>query len=359
MSLYVDLEHSYPDVTVTAKFELGPDVVSLFGASGSGKTTIIRIISGLLQPDKAKITFDGTVFTDTENNTQIPAYKRRIGYVFQEPRLFPHLTVQQNLTFGSWFQPTKISKHDQNHIIELLNIGSLLKRLPNKLSGGEKQRVAIGRALFSSPKLLLMDEPLASLDQRRKAELLPYLKTLRDELKLPMIYVSHSIDEIRQLTDKVLLIKDGQMTAIHSIHQFLEDNAFTAATIRDDEGVVLIGKPVAFNELLQIATIQIGNTELFIPRHNQLSQKPVKLFVAAKDVMLATIYPQNISALNIIPAIISEISPSLNGLIMVTLLIDDTTKILARITHYSFEKLQLKISQKIYAVVKSAAIETN
>src|SRR5271165_5377595 len=186
--LEVDIEHRLADFELDIHFRVGRGLTALFGRSGAGKTSVVNAIAGLLRPRRGRIVMDGSVVLDTECGVCVPTHRRRVGYVFQEGRLFPHLTVRQNLLFGRWFAPAlerrAASLHD---VVDLLGIAALLDRRPGRLSGGEKQRVAIGRALLANPRVLLMDEPLASLDARRKEEILPYLERLRDEAKVPIV----------------------------------------------------------------------------------------------------------------------------------------------------------------------------
>ena len=196
MSLLVEVRHAQGEFTLELGFESKGRLTAIFGASGSGKTTLVNIIAGLVKPQQARIVVDDSVLTDTAKGIAVPPHKRRIGYVFQDARLFPHLSVAGNLGFGEWFTRKDERYANRDQILELLGIGHLLARKPRDLSGGEKQRVAIGRALLASPRLLLMDEPLASLDQKRKDEIMPYLERLRDELRIPIVYVSHSVAEV-------------------------------------------------------------------------------------------------------------------------------------------------------------------
>ena len=202
MTLSVAVRHRLGAFELDAAFESGGRLTALFGASGSGKTSLVNIIAGLIRPDKGRIAVDGRVLVDTATRSFVPKHKRRIGYVFQDARLFPHMTVGQNLAYGSWFAPRGERSADREKVVELLGIGHLLQRKPDLLSGGEKQRVAIGRALLASPLLILMDEPLASLDEARKAEILPYIERLRDETRVPIVYVSHSVAEVAQAGDR-------------------------------------------------------------------------------------------------------------------------------------------------------------
>lgn len=206
----IAVRHRQGDFTLDVSFKTDARILALFGPSGSGKTTLLNIIAGIVLPDEARIVVDGRVLTDTAAGISEPLHKRRIGYVFQDARLFPHLTVLQNLRYGRWFTPKFERYGSLQEIVALLGIEHLLKRKPATLSGGERQRVAIGRALLASPRLLLMDEPLASLDVARKAETLPYIERLRDELKIPVIYVSHSREEVDRLAQQIVCLEDGR-----------------------------------------------------------------------------------------------------------------------------------------------------
>jgi molybdate transport system ATP-binding protein len=211
--LAVDVEKRLGDVQIAAKFQTEGGATALYGASGAGKTSIVNMIAGLIAPDRGRIVLDDTVLFDSATRTDIPAHRRRIGYVFQEGRLFPHMTVAKNLDYGRRMSGVAPDTAEHERVIALLDIGGLLTRRPGRLSGGERQRVAFGRALLMKPRLLLLDEPLASLDRARKLEILPYLAKLRDEAKVPMIYVSHQAGEIQRLCSQVVRIEDGRVQA--------------------------------------------------------------------------------------------------------------------------------------------------
>ena len=212
--LSVDVAKRLGEFNLAAKFEAAGGATALFGPSGAGKTSLVNIIAGLLAPDRGRIALDDVVLFDSEAGINLPAYRRRIGYVFQEGRLFPHMTVVQNLDYGRRMQRLSRDAAEHERIVTLLDIGDLLARRPGKLSGGERQRVAIGRALLMKPRLLLLDEPLASLDRARKLEILPYLARLRDEAKVPMIYVSHQAGEILRIASQVVRIEEGQVAGV-------------------------------------------------------------------------------------------------------------------------------------------------
>jgi molybdate transport system ATP-binding protein len=211
--LSVDIEKQLGEFSLALKFEAKGGATALFGPSGAGKTSAVNIIAGLVAPDRGRITLDETTLFDSVARINMPAHRRRIGYVFQEGRLFPHLTVVQNLDYGRWMSGISADPDERERIVALLEIGALLKRRPGHLSGGERQRVAFGRALLMKPRLLLLDEPLASLDRARKLEILPYLARLRDEANVPMIYVSHQAGEIQKLCSQVVRIEDGRVQA--------------------------------------------------------------------------------------------------------------------------------------------------
>ena len=211
--LDLDVAKRLGDFTLAAKFEVASGATALFGPSGAGKTTIANLIAGLLTPDRGRIALDDAVLFDATARIDVPPHRRRVGYVFQEGRLFPHMSVRRNLDYGRWMSRHERDDAEAGRVVEMLDIGHLLDRRPGKLSGGERQRVAIGRALLMRPRLLLLDEPLASLDAGRKDEILPYLLRLRDDARVPMLYVSHNAAEIARIATQVVRIEDGRILA--------------------------------------------------------------------------------------------------------------------------------------------------
>lgn len=214
MTLSVALAHAFPGFRLDLAFEAPPGVTALFGPSGSGKTTVVNAVAGLLRPDRGRVVVDGTVLLDTARGIALPPHRRGAGYVFQEGRLLPHLTVRQNLLYGRWFAPRDRPGPELGEVVDLLGLGALLRRRPAALSGGERSRVALGRALMSKPRVLLLDEPLAALDDARKAEILPYLERLRDDTRLPILYVSHSRAEVARLAGTVVHMEAGRVVGI-------------------------------------------------------------------------------------------------------------------------------------------------
>lgn len=215
--LRVDIKKQLGEFSLAASFTSEGRVTGLFGASGSGKTSLINTIAGLLRPDRGSIVIDGETVDDTAAGIHVPTWRRRVGYVFQDARLFPHLDIRQNLDYGRRMNGLAADPAQHKRVIDLLDIGALLDRRPGKLSGGERQRVALGRALLSKPRLLLLDEPLGALDESRKLEILPYLVRLRDEAGVPMVYVSHDAAELRQLATQIVMLRRGQVTAFGGV----------------------------------------------------------------------------------------------------------------------------------------------
>ena len=215
--LRVDVDKQLGEFSLSASFASEGRVTGLFGASGAGKTSLVNMIAGLLRPDRGTIAIDGDVIDDTAAGIHVPTWRRRIGYVFQDARLFPHLTVAQNLDYGRRMNRLAEDLAQHRRVVDLLDIGVLLPRRPGKLSGGERQRVALGRALLSRPRLLLLDEPLGALDEARKLEILPYLVRLRDEANVPMVYVSHDVAELRQLATQIVMLRQGRVTSFGGV----------------------------------------------------------------------------------------------------------------------------------------------
>jgi molybdate transport system ATP-binding protein len=219
--LQVDVQKRIGGFILTADFVGDEGVTALFGPSGAGKTSIVNMIAGLVRPDRGRIALGDTLLFDANTRVNVPAHRRRIGYVFQEDRLFPHLSVAHNLGYGRWMNGLPFDAAEHDRVVHLLDISHLLDRRPGKLSGGERQRVAIGRALLLRPQLLLLDEPLASLDAARRAEILPYLERLRDESGVPMVYVSHQADEVRRIAETVVRIDNGRVVATGGVELLL------------------------------------------------------------------------------------------------------------------------------------------
>lgn len=352
MTLIVKARQTLGEFVLDAGFTSDGGVTALFGPSGSGKTSLVRVIAGLSKPEHGRLVVDGETLLDTESRIFVPKHKRRFGYVFQESRLFPHLSVRQNLAYGRWFAPRAMRSENFDRIVELLGIGLLLDRRPGKLSGGEKQRVAIGRALLSAPRLLLMDEPLAALDDQRKAEILPYLERLRDETTTPIVYVSHSVSEVARLADKVVIMKAGRVEAIGMPSEVLS----MPSTDRRDAGAVLTGVVETIDIPHRLATIRLSQARIVVPNAHAEEGRSVRVHIPEREVMVATRRPEGLSALNILEGAIAAIEPDGEGMARIRIRCGGDT-VLARITALSVERLDLKLEKRVFAVIKTVALE--
>ena len=356
MTLSVDIRHRLGSFALETSFTSDGGVTALFGRSGSGKTSIIRIIAGLIRPDHGRVSLDGSILADTDRQVFVPRHRRRFGYVFQEARLFPHLSVRQNLNYGRWFAPRNERSESFDGVVGLLGIAALLDRRPAKLSGGEKQRVAIGRALLSSPRLLLMDEPLAALDEARKAEILPYLERLRDETQIPIIYVSHSIAEVARLANRVVVMRDGKVETIGPAVDIFSQLSGPLAIDRREAGVLLEGRVEHVEDRHRLTVVALKAAKLFVPGQAAAIGKTVRVHIPARDVMLATTRPEGLSALNILEGEVRDISAATDGTVEVTVDCGGDI-VLARITQLSAERLGLRVGLPVHAVIKTVALE--
>ncbi|MFZ1468546.1 MAG: molybdenum ABC transporter ATP-binding protein [Paracoccaceae bacterium] len=353
MTLSVSLRHRFASFALQVDFTAPPGVTALFGRSGSGKSTIVNAVAGLLRPDQGRITLDDQVLLDTAHGLALPPHRRRVGYVFQDARLFPHLTVRQNLLYGRWFA-RHASGPTLDQITDLLGIAALLPRRPGTLSGGERQRVALGRAILSNPHLLLMDEPLAALDEARKAEILPYLERLRDQLALPILYVSHSAAEVARLATTVVLLEAGHVIAAGPAAQVLSDPATAPVFGLRDVGAILEARLEAQeDDGLTRLTTPAG--PLWLPRIDRPVGAALRLRILAQDVMLALDRPQGVSALNILPATIADLRIGDGPGALVQLQAGDAM-LLARITRRSAQVLGLQKGMPVFAVLKAVSV---
>jgi molybdate transport system ATP-binding protein len=354
MTMIVDVRQTFKSFVLDASFTSSGGVTALFGRSGSGKTSLVRAIAGLSNPQSGRIEIDGEVLLDTERGIFVPMHRRRFGYVFQEARLFPHLSVRQNLLYGRWFAPRAGQADNFAHVVELLGIGPLLDRGPGNLSGGEKQRVAIGRALLSSPRLLLMDEPLAALDDERKAEILPYLERLRDETAMPIVYVSHSVAEVARLSDRVVMMSDGRVEMTGTPSEVLSGSQLQSSE-RREAGVVLSGTVESIDPAHSLATVRLSSEVLVVPNAQAQVGQSVRLHIPERDVMLAIKRPEGLSALNILEGQIAQMDAEGEGVVRVTIRCGEDV-VLARITGLSVQRLALEPGLPIYAVIKTVAL---
>jgi molybdate transport system ATP-binding protein len=356
MTVLVNIRHQLESFALDVRFESAGRLTALFGPSGSGKTTLINMIAGLIRPDKGRIEVDGRVLVDTDARIFAPKHKRRIGMVFQDARLFPHMSVASNLRYGRWFTPAAQRYADMSAVVDLLGIGPLLDRRPAKLSGGEKQRVAIGRALLASPKLLLMDEPLASLDEARKAEILPYIERLRDEMKIPIVYVSHSVAEVARLSSDVVVLAQGKVAAFGPTGAIMERLDLLPAEERAEGGAVLDTKVISHDEAFGMTVLGSPAGEIRVPRLAIAVGAPVRIRIRARDVMIATERPAGLSALNVLPGTIMAIKPGEGPAVEVGIDCNGAT-VIARITEQSRHALGLRLGRQVFAVIKTVSFD--
>lgn len=329
--------------------------VALFGRSGCGKTSLVNAVAGLLKPDSGRIEIAGETVLDTERGINVPPNRRRIGYVFQEGRLFPHLDVRANLEYGRKRNGDGSVSFDQ--AVQLLGLDQLLPRKPFALSGGERQRVAIGRALLSNPKLLLMDEPLASLDSHRKSEILPFIARLKDEVGTPILYVSHAMEEIAQLADAVALMDSGRIVAMDTVERLTARLDLHPLTGRYEAGAFLTARIAEKNAASGLMRLSIADgTFLTVPAAPFPLGSQMKLRIRARDVSLALNEPQDISILNRLPGKVVEVRPDEEGP-MVEVLIDVGAPVWARVTKLSAHSLKLAPGRQVWALIKSVAID--
>jgi molybdate transport system ATP-binding protein len=354
--LEVDIEHRLGAFELDVHFRSGRGLTALFGRSGAGKTSIVNAIAGLIRPKRGRIAVDGVVLLDTEHGICAPTHRRRVGYVFQEGRLFPHLTVRQNLLFGRWFASSSRASTHLDDVVELLGIEPLLDRRPGRLSGGEKQRVAIGRALLAQPRLLLMDEPLASLDARRKDEILPHLERLRDQASVPIVYVSHSIAEVTRLATTVVLISDGRVRAVGPVQEIMGRADLYPLVGRFEAGAVLAARIAGHDPRWRLTELSGSFGKLVIPRLDAPVGTALRLRIRARDVILAVLPPTAISALNVLSGRVEELVPIEEGALEVQLRVGNE-RLLARVTRRSGEALGLAPGREVFAVLKTVAID--
>ncbi|AZP34316.1 molybdenum ABC transporter ATP-binding protein ModC [Cronobacter sakazakii] len=330
----------------------GSGITAVFGVSGAGKTSLINAISGLTRPQHGRIVLNDRVLSDTETDTFLPPEKRRVGYVFQDARLFPHYKVRGNLKYG--MAKEMASQFDK--LVTLLGIEPLLDRLPGTLSGGEKQRVAIGRALLTAPELLLLDEPLASLDVPRKRELLPYLQRLAREINIPMLYVSHSLEEILHLADKVLVLEQGEVKAFGSLEDIWGSSVMHPWLPPEQQSSVLKVTVLEHHPHYAMTALALGDQHLWVNRIEKPLQTALRIRIQASDVSLVLQPPLQSSIRNILRARVAQCYDD-NGQVEVQLEVGSRT-LWARISPWARDELAIKPGLWLYAQIKSVSITT-
>jgi len=347
VSLDVAIAHRLGTFVLEVAFEGAAGLTALFGPSGSGKTTIVNIVAGLVRPDRGRVAVNGTVLVDTALGTFVPPHHRRIGYVFQESRLFPHMTVRQNLLYGRWFTPRAARDARLEQVIDRLGLGSLLDRRPARLSGGETQRVAIGRAWLASPRLLLLDEPLSSLDAARKEEILPYLERLRDESRIPIVYVSHALSEVARLATQVVMLRDGHVVAVGSVSSVLTGV---------ESSMVLEARITQQDSVSGLTMLESRAGTLRLPQLELPLGTMIRVWIHAQDVLLAVQRPEGLSARNVLDAVVTGIEPKAGAVVEVHLDAHGAV-LLAQITRDSLQALGIVPGRHVYAIIKAVAFD--
>lgn len=347
MSLSVDIQHRFPGLDLNIAFQAPTGVTALFGPSGCGKSSTVNAIAGLMRPDSGRIAMDQRWLYHSDQRINLTPQARRIGCVFQDARLFPHMTVAANLRYPARFR--KGAAQDFDRIVDMLALGPLLNRRPSTLSGGERQRTAIGRALLSDPQLLIMDEPLAALDEARKDEIMPWLERLRDQVQLPILYVSHSVPEVLRLATTVVLMQKGRVTHSGPLTQILADPALAPQLGTREAGALISGIVEAREPdgMLRVATVA---GRLLLPDVDAQPGQALRLRILAHEIILSRDAPSGLSALNVLPATVTAV---LDGLVQLEL---GDQKALAQVTPRSVAALGLAPGTPCFAIIKSVAM---
>jgi molybdate transport system ATP-binding protein len=354
--LAVDVERRTGAFETRVAFRTNSRVTALFGRSGAGKTSLVNMIAGLAKPDRGRIEIDGQVLFDSAARIDVPVEARRIGYVFQEPRLFPHYSVRRNLSYGRDLVPASERYVELDHVVDLLGLYDMLDRRPGDLSGGEKQRVAIGRALLASPRILLFDEPLASLDAHRKNEILQYIELMRDDVRIPMIYVSHAVDEVLRLADSVVLLADGKVAAAGSVQDVMGHAELASAGGPFQGGAVIEARVVAQDIQDELATVEFDGGTLSVSGLDALIGELVRVRVRARDVSIALEEPRAISVQNVLRGTVSHVGEVREGAVEVSIAVGAAT-IRSRVTRRAVAQLALAPGVDVYALVKAVSLE--
>jgi len=341
--------------TLDVRFDLPtPGVAALFGRSGSGKSMVVNTIAGLLEPDVGRIVHDGSVLLDTQNGIDVPPECRRIGYVFQDARLFPHLSVAGNLRYAER-RAAGSTYVSLDTVTALLDLGSLMDRRTHQLSGGERQRVAIGRALLTQPRLLLLDEPLAALDEARREEVLPYLETLRDRLAIPMVYVTHDFDEVLRLATHVVLMESGAVIAQGDLANMSLDPHLRSLIGPDQVGAIIDGVVLGFDPASGLTKVRVGRGDLHVQAKDLAVGASLRVQLLARDVIVSTQVPEHLSVRNCLAGLVASIQDDDLGSDLVTIDIGGAM-IMARITKAATRELSLAPRMNAWALVKSVSL---
>ena len=354
MSLVVEMAHAFDGFDLDLALEAGPGVTAIFGPSGAGKTTLIKAVAGLFSVDKGRVVLRDRVLFDSTTGVNVPVPARRVGYVFQDARLFPHMSVAQNIRFGMRFAPSPPGSDEEARVVEMLGLDALLERRPGGLSGGEAQRVALARALLSSPEILLMDEPLAALDAPRKEDILPYLEELRDSTPVPILYVSHQLSEVARLADALVILKAGRVAVQGRVENVLSDPAALPFVGVREAGAVLPATVVA-HEADGLTRLRLSGGDLLLPAVAVEVGSPMKIRVLASDILISLERPTGISSRNVLPVTIRSLHRGSGPGVAVQLACGDDL-LLARITARAADELELRPGLACFAVLKATAV---
>jgi molybdate transport system ATP-binding protein len=357
--LEIAISHRLGGFTLDAAFTAGLGVTALFGRSGSGKTTVVNAIAGLLMPDQGRIAVGGRVLLDTGAGLCLPAHRRRIGYVFQEARLFPHLTVGQNLLFGRWVRRLPRDGAALDRVVDLLGLAPLLDRRPRHLSGGERQRVAIGRALLAEPALLLLDEPLAGLDAQRREEIIPFLERLRDGAGIPMVLVSHQMEEVERLAGTLVLMAAGRVLASGPLAILAGRSDLMPHLGLLDPGVLLPALVAGFDSTWGLTRLDTAAGPLTLPGRIGGPGAATAVRVRGRDVLISLAPPEGLSARNALPGIVAALAPvpgDLAGAVVQVTVDCAGHALMATVTAQAAAELGLRAGVPVWAVVKAVAV---
>ncbi|MDQ0468215.1 molybdenum ABC transporter ATP-binding protein [Labrys wisconsinensis] len=338
-------------------FQADGGLTALFGRSGAGKSTVIAAVAGLVRPERGRIAIGGTTLFDAATGLFVPPHRRRIGLVFQDAQLLPHLSVRQNLAYGRWFAPRDARRLDFDAAVEVLGIGALLARRPASLSGGERQRVAIGRALLSAPRILLMDEPLAALDVPRKREILPLIERLRDEFAIPILYVSHAMEEVARLASQVVLIEAGRVQAVGAPETVLGPLAGSPSDTRFNTVSLITARVRSHDTRYGLTLLDHPAGEICVPGRDLPPGALTRVLVHGADVTLALERPRDVSVRTVLAGTIRATTLDDGPVARVDLALPGGETLATFVTRKSVDELGLGAGGAVFAMIKAASIE--
>jgi molybdate transport system ATP-binding protein len=341
-----------------AAFVAEDGITALFGRSGSGKTTVLNAVAGLLRPERGHIRLNGETLFDDAGRIFLKPHRRQVGLVFQDAQLFPHLSARQNLLYGRFFNRGPGEKLDFDMVVGVLGIGALLQRRPGALSGGEKQRVAIGRALLASPRLLLMDEPLAALDNARKLEILPLIERVRDELKVPILYVSHAVEEVARLAARVVVLEEGRVSRIGVPRDVLAPAPGSVGQQRYETVSLLEARVRAYDETYGLSTLDHPAGAISIPGRAGPLGASIRVVVRGSDISLAITRPEQVSIRTMLTATVKAVETDDGPIARVDLALAGGDRLSSFITRHAVDELGLSVGDDVLAMIKAASIDT-